>query len=81
MRDIKSLVSEANFRFSISSIYNMTTWRGIVNGSLYIYWKKKNLLAKANWYTSNQIKSYVKKLCFSTLLCYTRKPGYEDISF
>ena len=43
--------------------------------------KKKNLLAKVNWYTLNQIKSYVRKLCFSTLLCYTRKPGYEDISF
>ena len=42
--------------------------------------KKKNghLLAKFNLYTPNQIKSCVRKLYFSTLLCYTSKPQYES---
>ena len=62
-----------------------TTWQleeGLIMVAYtFIEKKKKNLLAKVNWYTLNQIKSYVRKLCFSTLLCYAKKPGYEDISF
>ena len=45
--------------------------------------KKENqhLLAKVNLYTPNQIKSYVRKLYFSILLCYTSKPGLKAFLF
>ena len=38
-------------------------------------------MAIVHLFTPNQIKLNVRKLYFSTLLCYTSKPGYENFSF
>ena len=53
----------------------------IMETSEFIGKENQHLLAKVNLYTPNQIKSCVRKLYFSISLCYTRKPGYESLSF